>query len=454
MPGLKKDSPMVSNWTVADLGSFYSSNRSALKSHAERILKDSVQAEEVVHEGIIRVLLAAPELQSEQHALMYIKKVIENLSIDLLRAQGKRPHLVLIDDATSDLDQLSSKTSTDIDDQIAAADDAAVVRQAISMLSPAERAALVMWEVEGRSTEEIARELGVKESAVRHTVSRARASLRRILSEMVIDQERGLTALDLLSTTYKKSAEVAKKSSRAALSILLLLFAYLGFVNVNDTPQSGTKVLSQKATNHSGSNKDVNSAGKVSSKGNKISTAKALTPKASVGESNAKAATLSFPGLDKNGVPTGFTVTDNSGALGTLYFNGRETVLGDAGLTLSSIAKTSTVAANILLNQTLTQDSNGLAYDALISFGRQGAWIPTFTKVISVESERLVSGNYLVTAVVQVKSEVETTIMIPAVAGGRDLEVPPSRVITRILLNPAKTQILAQAVQVVEKVSK
>jgi len=102
----------------------------------------------------------------------------------------------------------------------------------------------------------------------------------------------------------------------------------------------------------------------------------------------------------------------------------------------------------------MTQDSSGLSYDVLISFGRKGAWIPTFTKVISVESERLVSGNYLITAVVQVKSEVETTIVIPASADGRDLEVPPSRVITRILLNPSKTQVLAQAVQVIERVSK
>jgi hypothetical protein len=57
-------------------------------------------------------------------------------------------------------------------------------------------------------------------------------------------------------------------------------------------------------------------------------------------------------------------------------------------------------------------------------------------------------------AVIQVKSEVETTIVIPASADGRDLEVPPSRVVTRILLNPSKTQILEKAVQVVEKVAK
>jgi hypothetical protein len=85
-----------------------------------------------------------------------------------------------------------------------------------------------MWEVEGRSTAEIAKELGIKESAVRHTVSRARASLRKILSELVIDEERGLTALDLLSTTYKKAAELAGKSSKIALTFILVLTAFLG----------------------------------------------------------------------------------------------------------------------------------------------------------------------------------------------------------------------------------
>jgi predicted DNA-binding protein YlxM (UPF0122 family) len=86
-----------------------------------------------------------------------------------------------------------------------------------------------MWEMEGRSTSEIAAELGIKESAVRHTVSRARASLRRVMSELIVDKERGLTALDMLSTTYKKAAQVAKKSSKAALSLILVFFAFLGF---------------------------------------------------------------------------------------------------------------------------------------------------------------------------------------------------------------------------------
>ena len=116
-----------------------------------------------------------------------------------------------------------------IRDRITAAEDAAIIRQALALLSPAERKALVMWEMDGRTTAEIAAELGIKESSVRHTVSRARASLRTILSTLIIDEERGLTALDLLSTSYKKAAELAKKSSRAALSLFLVVGAFLGF---------------------------------------------------------------------------------------------------------------------------------------------------------------------------------------------------------------------------------
>ena len=99
-----------------------------------------------------------------------------------------------------------------------------------------------MWEVEGRSTKEIAKELGIKESAVRHTVSRARASLRKILSELIVDEKRGLTALDLLSTTYKKAADLAGKSSKIALTFILVLTAFLGLNSLTGN-ESNTSII-------------------------------------------------------------------------------------------------------------------------------------------------------------------------------------------------------------------
>jgi RNA polymerase sigma factor (sigma-70 family) len=215
-------------WSIAQLGAFYTAHRFELHAHALRILKDSTRAEEVVQDAFIKVMLAAPELTSEEHAVSYLHRTIENLCIDLFRAEGRRPNLVVLDDAQSEIES-NWQDAGDHSQAITAAEDAAIIRQALALLSPAERTALVMWEMDGRSTAEIAAELGIKESSVRHTVSRARTSLRNVLSTLVIDEERGLTALDLLSTSYKKAAELAHKSTRAALSLILVVAAFLGF---------------------------------------------------------------------------------------------------------------------------------------------------------------------------------------------------------------------------------
>ena len=214
-------------WSVAQFSSFYTQNRAELIAHANRIVKDKAKAEEITQEALVKFMLAAPELASDDHGLSYLHRTIENLCIDLFRAENRRPNLVALDEASAEVES-TWQVSGDHSLAISAAEDAAIIRQALSLLSPAERAALVMWEVEGRSTAEIAKELGIKESAVRHTVSRARASLRKVLSELVIDEARGLTALDLLSTTYKKAAELAGKSSKIALTFILVLTAFLG----------------------------------------------------------------------------------------------------------------------------------------------------------------------------------------------------------------------------------
>jgi RNA polymerase sigma factor (sigma-70 family) len=215
-------------WTVADLGAFYTEHRSELLAHANRVLKDSAKAEEVTQDALIKFMLAAPELESTEHALSYLHRTIENLCIDLFRLEGRRPNLVVLDDATAEV-EATWQVDGDHSASISAAEDAAIIRLALTKLSPAERAALVMWEIEGRSTSEIAAELGIKESTVRHTVARARASLRRVLSELIVDEKRGLTALDMLSTSYKKAAELAQKSSKVALSFILVATAFLGF---------------------------------------------------------------------------------------------------------------------------------------------------------------------------------------------------------------------------------
>ena len=439
-------------WTVAELGAFYTEHRRQLVAHASRILRDSSRAEEVTQDALIKVMLAAPELESKDHAIGYMHRTIENLCIDIFRLEGRRPNLVVLDETSADFEStwIDDKDHADV---IAAAEDAAIVRQALAMLSPAERAALVMWEIEGRSTEEIAAELGIKKSAVRHTVSRARAALRRVMSELVIDKERGLTALDMLSTSYKKAAEVAKKSSKTALSLILVFFAFLGF---NAMP-TNDYVPSMVAGENVSTSEAPAVAPIASTKATTIATASsspAAAAKAKTIAINVKAAPINFAGLDKNGVPTGFTVADSSGGLGSLYITNRQPVWSETELSLSQVVKTENGAANIFLSEFLTSDSNGFDFKPTVSYGKSGNWVPLVTSVVFLDSERLLSGDYLVTAIIKVESEVETLMVIPASASGRDLLQMPRQVITRLVLNPGKTKILAQAVYVVEKGAK
>lgn len=316
-------------WTVAELGAFYTAHRTELLAHANRVLKDSNKAEEITQDALIKFILAAPELESTDHAIAYLHRTIENLCIDLFRSEGRRPNLVVLDDASAEI-EATWAVDGDHSAAMTAAEDAAIIRQAISLLSPAERAALVMWEIEGRSTEEIAAELGIKPATVRHTVSRARLSLRRILTEVVLDQERGLTAMDMLSTSYKKASELAKKSSTAALSLLLVVTAFLGFNSMtgNEAITNGTSkvasVIPGAPSNPANPANPGNNGAEVPSTDSDVATATSVSTdidtffrgvavvQQGIMSLRSAATNIGWIGLDSSGAPIG--VSTNNGA--------------------------------------------------------------------------------------------------------------------------------------------
>ena len=451
-------------WTVAELGAFYTEHRSELLAHASRVLKDSAKAEEITQDALIKFMLAAPELESTEHALSYLHRTIENLCIDLFRMEGRRPNLVVLDDATAEI-EASWQDNGDHSAAISAAEDAAIIRQALAMLSPAERAALVMWEMEGRSTEEIAAELGIKESAVRHTVSRARASLRRVLSELVIDEERGLTALDMLSTSYKKAAALAQKSSKVALSLLLVITAFLGFNSMTGREgvvTGSTTEISSGVVAGGGVQADSDATSDQSSATDAVPTLAVsasplptdigLAPEKKSSTSNGqlavKTAKISFAGLDSEGVPTGYTVVDSTGVVGKTRIARNTPVLTPEGARLTNQAITSVGGPNILLNQTITIDGNGTTYVPSVSIGINGSWTPLFLGSVSNEFERLSNGQYLLTSTIIVDSAISSDFFIAVGDRGYDLSTAPKSVVTRLLLNAGKTQVLAQAILV------
>jgi RNA polymerase sigma factor (sigma-70 family) len=433
----------LSVWTVAELGAFYTEHRSELLAHANRVLKDSAKAEEITQDSLIKFMLATPELESQEHALSYLHRTIENLCIDYFRLEGRRPNLVVIDDAQAEV-EAAWQVHGDHSEVLTQAEDAAIIRQALALLSPAERAALVMWEMEGRSTSEIAAELGIKESAVRHTVSRARTSLRRVLSELVIDQERGLTALDLLSTTYKKAGELAAKSSKVALSFLLVITAFLGFNSL--TGREGvipTAVTNDStgAVNGSASTDSPSPSPSLSMPAKKSSTM--------VSGVYVKGAKANWPGLDNEGVPTGFTVAGENGPIGKIRVNRNTPISTEEGTILATQAITSGGGPNVMIDQTITVDGNGTKYEVnYVALGMKGSWAVANADATSVDFERMSNGQYLMTVTISLLSTPTSEFVIPVGDRGYDLVGTPKTITSRLLLNASKTQILAQAVLV------
>ena len=445
----KSTAPLA--WTVGDLGAFYTQHRAELHAHASRVLKDQIKAEEITQDALIKFMLAAPELESEEHALSYLHRTIENLCIDLFRLEGRRPNLVVLDDATAEV-EAAWQNNGDHSAAMSAAEDAAIIRQALALLSPAERAALVMWEMEGRSTEEIAAELGIKESAVRHTVSRARASLRKVLSTLVVNEETGLTALDALSSTYKKAAELAQKSSKAALSLLLVITAFLGFTSLTGNEGVLVPVVADSSAPAGMSPSLISKQTPAAIAATKAAAAQAAAKKAQQAAINIKAAALTFFGLDNQGVPTGFSVTDANNVFGKARVTKGYSTVGANGMVVANQFITGSVGPNVLIDQMITVDGTGTNYTAnTVNVGFAGNWNSVEINSIDSSVERLSSGQYLITATIYIGYLNQVTFTIPTGNRGYDLGDAPKSITTRILLNSGKTQILAQATQVLEK---
>jgi RNA polymerase sigma factor (sigma-70 family) len=440
----------AADWSISQLSALYTEHRTQLVSQARRITRDEAEANEVVQEAFLKFMLAAPELDSADRAIAYLRTSVTNLSLNIIRARGARPNLVAIDaDTTQErLNEIASENHIDLDTSITAAEDAAIIREALSRLTSDQRTALVMWEMEGRTTEEIATALNTSPANVRHILVRARKSMVRVLEEWVVDESTGLTALNALSTTYKKAAQIAQKSSKAALSLLLVITAFLGFNSMTGNEGSVVSTLPSVTAVAEKAPAATSSQSPTATAATKAAVA-AATKKAQIAALNAKIAALSFFGLSKDGLPTAFTVTDSKNAQGVARVTKGISSVGTDGIVVNNQFLTASVGPNLLIDQLITVDGTGTRYSANgINIGWIGNWNSVEIKSTDSNIDRLSNGKYLITATFNLGYLNESDFVIPTGSRGYDLADAPKTITTRILMNAGKTQVLAQAVQV------
>ena len=438
----------VAAWSVSDLSALYTQNRSSLIAQARRILRSDADAAEVVQDAFLKFILAAPELDTANRAMAYLRTTVNNLCLNVIRATGSRPNLVALDSDTSQerLSEIAAENHIPMDSTLAAAEDASIIREALSRLSETQRTALVMWEVEGRTTKEIAQAIGTSEKNVRHVVQRARASFIRVLTEWVVDEKTGSTALDALSGTYKKAAELAKKSSKVALSLLIVMVAFLGFNSVTGSEfNTPTITVTAKQEVPSTVNSEVDKNSLQTSAEEILSAQKMIQDNSAI---NFRTSKSLFAGLSKDGLPTGFTVSDSAGNVGLLSISSQSTITNPDGYILVSYAQSQSDAiVNALISQTITVDGSGTSYFASPSVTVAGSWYPLTQSGSASTITRLPNGNYLLTSTIYIDSTVDSALFVAA-TGGLDVDAIPNEITTRIILNSSKSSILAQAINI------
>jgi len=441
----------VAAWSVSDLSALYTQNRSSLIAQARRILRSDADAAEVVQDAFLKFILAAPELDTADRAMAYLRTTINNLCLNVIRATGSRPNLVAIDsDATQErLAQIAAENHIPMDSILVAAEDASIIREALSRLTQTQRTALVMWEVEGRTTKEIAQAIGTSEKNVRHVVQRARASFIRVLTNWVVDEKTGSTALDALSGTYKKAAELAKKSSQVALSLLIVMVAFLGFNSVTGSEfNTPTITATAKQEIPAAISPQANNSSSEPSTVERLSAQKRIRDNSVI---NFRTSKTLFAGLSKDGLPTGFTVSDLAGEVGSFGLSNQSTIINPDGYVLVSYLQAyGDGVVNLLMSQSVIIDGSGTSYYASPSITVAGSWFPLTQMGSASTVTRLSNGNYLLTATLYIDSTVDSPLFVPA-TGGLDVDAIPSEITTRIILNSSKSSILAQAINISAK---
>ena len=218
---------VLKEWSAADFANIYTRYRPHLERHARKWIRNQTQVDEIVQDAFLYLMVTLPELDSELGVLRFLKWKVKNLCIDVMRASN-RAYVNSIDDVAE-----PESNDPEVGSELEHAEDAAIVRLALSKLNPRHREVLIASMYEEKSTREIAAQVGLSENATLQLVHRARAAFKKALLGDDVNTE-GMSVQAILSVAARKAAADAKKvGAQAMIFIVFLAVAVGGFLNFN-----------------------------------------------------------------------------------------------------------------------------------------------------------------------------------------------------------------------------
>lgn len=157
-------------------------------SVAYGILRNRADAWDIAQEAFVKAYRNLGRFEGESTFFTWIYRITYNLSIDHIRASGRREAVSTEETGVLEKALESEGKSTYSDNPSQASDRTELMRilhQAMNQLSEKHRAIIVLREVEGLSYEEIADVLGVAKGTVMSRLFHARKNLQALLGPYV-----------------------------------------------------------------------------------------------------------------------------------------------------------------------------------------------------------------------------------------------------------------------------
>jgi len=142
-----------------------------------RIVGNVADAQDLTQEAFIKVLQRADQLKDADKAAHWLSRIATNTAIDFLRRHGRV--------SFTEIDSLSEPLVTaherNPEQSLLRAEREKALEDGLRHLTPKERTALLMRDVEDIPADEVARQMGCSMATVRSHIANARIKFRRYL---------------------------------------------------------------------------------------------------------------------------------------------------------------------------------------------------------------------------------------------------------------------------------
>jgi RNA polymerase sigma-70 factor (ECF subfamily) len=138
-----------------------------------RIVRNAADAQDLTQEAFIKALQHQDQLKDEQKAAHWLSRIATNTAIDFMRRSGRATFC--------DLESAPESHSETPEQILLRSEQRNYLEDGLRLLSPRERAALMLRDVEGLPAEEVAERLNCSKATVRSHIANGRTKFRRYM---------------------------------------------------------------------------------------------------------------------------------------------------------------------------------------------------------------------------------------------------------------------------------